>query len=335
VKSAQRGFTLLETLLALGVMSAIALFLLSAITNVLRWNAALAEREGSEASLSALTDRMQAEEDSAWAIFTPPRDVYGKSNSDGHELDFFMRDAQNRAHFWAYCYDQNGRSLQRLVYSAPGASAISDGAPARGISAFFARTYPVTALADSSSPVYSSLYQNATLHAAAVRFGFADQPWIAGGNQITYVRFETHQSARALQLSTQTAPSGFTIALRYTPSPGPTALARLTALVATAQLSGHWQDCPDRTKDCSNAEWPQYHWSQTTTSRYYESFDGGYDWTLFDSTKTVDTGISGPIGGDVPSVPCGVDSTADYVRACSADWSPAAPPGTAGMLLTL
>lgn len=316
-------------------MSAIALFLLSAITNVLRWNAALAEREGSEASLSALTDRMQAEEDSAWAIFTPPRDVYGKSNSDGHELDFFMRDAQNRAHFWAYCYDQNGRSLQRLVYSAPGASAISDGAPARGISAFFARTYPVTALADSSSPVYSSLYQNATLHAAAVRFGFADQPWIAGGNQITYVRFETHQSARALQLSTQTAPSGFTIALRYTPSPGPTALARLTALVATAQLSGHWQDCPDRTKDCSNAEWPQYHWSQTTTSRYYESFDGGYDWTLFDSTKTVDTGISGPIGGDVPSVPCGVDSTADYVRACSADWSPAAPPGTAGMLLTL
>jgi len=322
-------------LVGLGVMTAIALFLLSATTNVLRWNAALAEREGNEASLSALTDRMEAEEDSAWAIFTPPQDVRGKSNSDGHELDFFTRDAQNRAHFWAYCYDRNGQTLQRFVYSAPGTGAISDGVPARGMSAFFARTFPVTALQDSSSPVYSSLYQHATLHTAAVRFGFAGQPWIAGGNQITYVRFETHQTARVLQLSTQTAPSGFIIVLRYTPSPSPTALARLTALVATAQLSGHWQDCPDRTKDCSNAEWPQYHWSATTTSRHYESFDGGYDWTLFDSTKTVDTGISGPTGGDVPSVPCGVDSTADYVRACSADWSPAAPPGTAGMLLTL
>ncbi len=315
-------------------MTAIALFLLSAITNVLHWNAALAQRAGAEATLSALTDRLEAEEDSAWAIFTPPQDVHGKSNLDGHELDFFIRDAQKRAHFWAYCYDQSAQTLQRLVYPAPGAAAIADGAPAR-VSGFFAHTYPLSALQDSNSPVYSSLYQNATLHAATVHFGFAQQPWIAGGNQITYVRVETQQAVRALQLSTQTAPSGFTIVLRYTPSPSPIARAQLTALVATAQVSGYWRDCPDRTKACSNAEWPQYHWTQTTTTRYYESFDGGYDWTLFNIDKASVGGISGPTGGDVPTSSCNVNSSADYIRACSADWSPAAPPGTAGMTLTL
>jgi prepilin-type N-terminal cleavage/methylation domain-containing protein len=322
VPRAQRGFTLLEVLAALGAFSVAALFLLAAVASVAHWNAALAERQSSEAELGGLADRLESEEDSAWAIFTP--------YSDGRELDFFMRDARSRAHFWAYRYDSSAQTLQRVVYASPDAAAIADGPPLTGVVSFFAQTYPVTALQDSASPLFSELYASAALTPATVGFGFADRPGIAGGNQITYVRVATRHSVRALALATQTAPSGFTIVLRYTPAPSPAASARLTAVIATSDVVGHWQDCPDRS-NCSNAEWPQYHWTQTVTSAYYQSFDGGSSWSQFDSLKTSDTGISGPTGGDLPVIPCEIATPADFTQACTPEWLPAAPPGTAGM----
>ena len=142
MKSSQRGFTLLETLLALGVMTAIGLFLFSTLAGVLRWNGAAAQRENAEASLGGFIDRLEAEEDTAWAIFTPPQDVHGKNNSDGHELDFFLRDARNRAHFWAYCYDRATLTLQRFVYSAPGSGAIAGAAPIHGSWIFSRKRIP-------------------------------------------------------------------------------------------------------------------------------------------------------------------------------------------------
>lgn len=332
MKRPQCGFTLLETMVAVAVVLAVGFFVLSALASAHRWNAALASRRASETSIGSLADRLEAEEDSAWAIFTPPADVYGAPNADGHELDFFLRDAQNRAHFWAYRYDAAGHSLQRLLYGKSGDRAIADGAPLKNIDDFFARTYPVTALQDSASPIYSALYGGAALHPAEVRFDPA-QPWIAGGNQITYVRIHSAQSGRELQLSTQTAPSGFIVVARYTPSPPATPTGgRLTAAIVKALVTGHWQDCPSRA-GCSNAEWPQYFWSQTTTSQFYDSSDGGSTWTLFDTQQQTVTGTSGPTGGDVPP-PCEVPS-ADYARVCSSDWTPSAPPGTAGMDLAL
>jgi prepilin-type N-terminal cleavage/methylation domain-containing protein len=329
----QRGFTLLEVMVALGAMTALAFFLLSATGGVLRWNAMLAVRERAAAAIGGLSDRLEAEEDSAWAIFTPPTDVLSQSNSDHHEVDFFTRDAQSRAYFWAYRYDAPAHALQRYLYASPGAQPLADGPPLTEITNFAAQTYSVTALQDSSTPVYSDLYKDATLRPATVRFGYAGRPWIAGGNQITYVRIETFQSARILNLSTQTAPSGFTVVLLYSPSPSPSPIvvATLSALIQTSQVFGFWQNCPGQIRGCSNADWPQYHWTQTTTSNSYQSTDGGYAWSLSNSSKQVDTGISSPTGGDLPSVSCPQDSSADYVYACSEGWKPSAPPGTAGM----
>lgn len=324
----QRGFTLIETVVAFAVVATIGFFVLAAIASAFRWNASLAARRATETATASLADRLEAEEDSAWAIFTPPSDAYGSPNADGHELDFFIRDARNRAHFWAYRYDKGNRSLQRLLYAKSGEAPIADGPSLENVDDFFTRTYPVTALQDSASPVYSPLYSGATLHPAEMRFDPA-QPWIAGGNQITYVRVRSAQSARELQLFTQTAPSGFTIVLRYTPSPSATpSPGRVTAAIVQAQVIGHWEDCPGHA-NCSIAEWPKYQWSQTTTSRNYESSDGGYTWSLFDTQQRTDTGITGPTGGDVP-VPCEAVA-ADYVRLCSPDWAPTAPPGTTGM----
>jgi prepilin-type N-terminal cleavage/methylation domain-containing protein len=329
VERSQRGFSLLETLVAVAVVTVIGFFVVSAIAQALRWNAAFSQHRMAEAAIGFLADRLEAEEDSAWAIFAPPLDAYGSSNADGHEVDFFFRDAQSRAHFIAYCYHKTKHRIQRLLYAKTGGAPAADGAPISGIDDFFAQTYPVTALQDPDSLVYSDLYRSAALHRAEVRFDRA-QPWIAGGNQITYVRVRSAQTTREFQLSTQTAPSGFTIVLRYTPAPSNSPKGdRSTAAVLTAQVIGRWEDCPGHSA-CSNAEWPKYFWSQTTTSRYYESYDRGYSWTLFDTEKSTDTGINGPTGGDLPP-PCQAAPAADYMRVCSPDWTPAAPPGTDGM----
>ena len=284
-----------------------------------------------ETAIGSLADRLEAEEDSAWSIFTPPLDTSGSSNADGHEVDFFFRDAQNRAHFIAYSYDKTEHRVQRLVYAKPGGIPAPDGAPVSGIDEFLAQTYPVTALQDPGSLVYSELYRSAELHPAQVRFD-RTQPWLVGGNQITFVRLVSAHITREFQLSTQTAPSGFTIVLRYTPAPSNTPQDRVTAAIVTAQVIGHWEDCPSHAA-CSNAEWPKYFWAQTTISQYYESYDGGYSWALFDTETGRDTGTSGPTGGDLPP-PCQAMPAAGYMRVCSPDWTPAAPPGIAGMQIT-
>ena len=331
MKRTERGFTLLETIVAVAVVTLIASFALSAIAQALRWNASLAQHRTAETAVEALADRLEADEDSAWAIFTPPQDASGSPNADGHELDFFFRDAQNRAHFFAYSYDKTAHRIQRLTYAQIGGAPAANGAPFAGVEDFFARTYPITSLQDPDSLVYSDLYRGAGLHTAQVRFDRA-RPWLAGGNQITYVRVRSAQTTRELQLSTQTAPGGFTIVLRYTPAPSnPPARDRFTAAIVTTHIIGRWEDCPSRA-DCSMAEWPKYHWSQTATSHYYESYDRGHTWALFDTLIRSEGGVSEPAGGDLPP-PCQASPTADYMRVCSLDWVPAAPPGTSGMEL--
>lgn len=211
------GFSLVESTVAIGIAVVVSLALFFSLRNFLQWNALLNERDREHTAIAAFVDRSQAEADSAWAIFTPPADVNGRANDDGHELDFFTRDGSNHDYFWAYTYDNISRTLQRYVYASPGSPAQPDGAPIAGVASFIARTYPVTELQNPASPIYSTLYANATLQAAAIHFGYGDA--VAGGNQITYVRIDGESVTRTLELSTGTAPSGFTIVLHYTPAP--------------------------------------------------------------------------------------------------------------------
>ncbi len=217
----ERGFTLLEVAVALGIAAIFGLFLLQSTVSLLHWSGLQAQRDVEAASIGELVDRWQADADSAWAIFTPARDVNGVSNGDGHEVDFFTRDAKYQSYFWAYTYDVAARTLTRYLYAAPGSAPAVDQTYA-GITGFYAHTYPVTALADSSSKVYSPLYGAATLTPGAVRFYGAANPSIAGGNQITYLRIDTPSRAREMRLVTNTAPTGFTVVLDYTPRPSAT-----------------------------------------------------------------------------------------------------------------
>ncbi len=223
-----RGFTLIELTVAIAIAVLLGVLMLRMTSSGLRWTALQAQRDAEHAAIGELVDRWRSEEDSAWAIFTPSNDVNGISNSDGHEVDFFTRDAKSRSYFWAYDYDASTQTLKRYLYGTPGGSPVLDRTYA-GITGFYAHTYPVTALQDPNSKIYSPLYTGAALQAGSVRFYGAANPLIAGGNQITYMRIAGPTLVRELQLATQTAPSGFTIVFSYTPAPTATPRSVLNA----------------------------------------------------------------------------------------------------------
>ncbi|HET7813525.1 MAG TPA: hypothetical protein VFL13_04060, partial [Candidatus Baltobacteraceae bacterium] len=209
-------------LVAAGIAMLLALLCASIAKSALSSFTHAGARFRDASTLAHLSSLWYAEQDDAWAIFTPPNDLTGKPNADGHELDFYAQDESGTDRFWAYSFDAPSHTLTRYVYSAPGASATID-QTFSGIASFAAHTYPLTALQDSSSPIYSPVYANATLHDGAVRFFAATAPWIAGGNQITDVRVTSTTQTLEFHLSTQSAPSGYTVVLNYTPAPSPSA----------------------------------------------------------------------------------------------------------------
>jgi prepilin-type N-terminal cleavage/methylation domain-containing protein len=216
-RASERGFSLVEVLIATAIFSVVAGVALVSLQSFVHWNTILTQRQTESAAFGQLVDRLQAEEDSAWAIFTPPTDVFGKPNTDDHELDFFARDGQNRAYFWAYLFDSAHGTLQKYTYAAPGSAPTASGDPITGVKAFTAHTYDVSALNDPSTPIYEPIYANRPLSPYDVHFGFGNA--VAGGNQITYVRIDGTANTAALQLSTQLAPGGWTVRLAYTPGP--------------------------------------------------------------------------------------------------------------------
>lgn len=218
-----RGFSLVETLIAVAIAIVIGWLLFSALSHLLLAGRLQSARDLEQSTVSQLTDNFATEEDDAWAIYVPPTDVFGASNADGHEVDFFARDSKQQPYFWAYTYDASGHAVTRYRFTAPGSAPTSD-VIYSGITSFAAHTYPVTGLQDATTPIYSTLYNGAALQSGIVHF-YPSMPWIAGGNNITYVHFEGATLKRDLELVTQTAPSGFTVVLNYTPSPSPTPAA--------------------------------------------------------------------------------------------------------------
>jgi type II secretory pathway pseudopilin PulG len=216
----ERGFSLIETVVAVAVAVLLGYALLYVFGGALRVSSVQVQRDAEASAIGALSAKLTDEEDDAWAIFTPPADVLGAQNADGHEVDFFTRDGKQKNYFWAYRYDAPSKTVTRYLYAMPGGTVTKDFTYG-GITKFTAHTYPLTALQDPTTPVYSALYTGAHLQNGAVPF-FSGAPWIAGGNQITDVQFAGATISRDVQLVTQTAPSGFTIVLHYTPAPSPT-----------------------------------------------------------------------------------------------------------------
>src|SRR5579872_3731769 len=117
----QGGFTLIEVLIA----GAIAAFVLFTGITIVAQNGHAAQslnaRLTAQGAADRLAERLTSDAASAWAVYVAPFDVFGRTNADGHEIEFFTEDGSHRPYAWCYFYDANAKSVTRYTYM-PGGS---------------------------------------------------------------------------------------------------------------------------------------------------------------------------------------------------------------------
>lgn len=212
---AQRGFTLIETLIAAAIAMTIGWTLLVIVHATVSASAHLDARAGARTAIDRLDERMESDATSAWSVFVPDADVLGGANADGHEVDFVTENGAHERFWWAYTYDATAHAVTRYAY-APGKSPAA-GEQYAAIDAFDARTYAVTDLHDRSSAIYDPLLAGAT--ATPVEFDYGWNPRATGGNHLVRAHIAGEGVDRVTLLSSGTAPSHFTAIVEYTPAP--------------------------------------------------------------------------------------------------------------------
>lgn len=205
----QRGFTLLETLIALALALPLGLVLLGIVGGGLRAATAAATAGANADAVATLVERLDAEAHSAAAIFTPQNDVLGIPNCDAsgacHEVDFFTRDAHNAPHFWAYRYDASAKTLTRYAYDDLGSNGPANlrphGARIANLNAFGAQRIPISQVAIPALAGYVA-------RDVVVPFGY---PGVAGGNVLVVVDVANDALHLRHELVPRLAATGFSV----------------------------------------------------------------------------------------------------------------------------
>lgn len=212
---AQAGFTLVE-IVASAAVGAVLLWCLLAFANRTLFGAeALDRRLQASAGAAHAIERMTSEAASALAVYVPATDAFGASNADGHEVDFFTRDASHRPYGWAYDFDASAHTLTR--YALGGAPLA--GEAVSNIDAFSATAATVDDLSNAASIAYDPLFAGA--RATDVPFAFTDMPGAIGGNRLVVLQITASGTSRRVTLASADAPASFTVVVSYTPSPAP------------------------------------------------------------------------------------------------------------------
>lgn len=213
---AERGSAWLEIAIALAIVLPLLLSLLALFRSGASLVAGSARYGAERSELAELAARWQNEAASAWAIFTPARDVMGLANcaSAGcREVDFFARDPGGSAHFWAWRYDAVAQTLQRYTYgdaAAPAATLVPSGPALAGITAFEAHRLPASSL--TSPALHGYVPKDVTLN-----LGFPD---VEAGNALTVFEAANASEHILREYVPATTPSGFDIVVgTFTPSP--------------------------------------------------------------------------------------------------------------------
>jgi len=223
----ERGFTLLEVLVAIGIWVALAGALLYAAQGALAAARQATAQQQQYLQLAQLLETLEAEASSALAIYVPVRDVLGADNGDGHELDFYSRDASRAGHFWAYRWDHTAATLQRYTYNSPGEHAVLSDPPHSGIRAFHAYRRAASTL----SPAFLRGY---AARDVAVNFGY---PGVDGGNAVAALTIGDTRDSFMLELLPGTMTSGFSVVVS-TFTPSPTSTPRATSTPAPTATPG-------------------------------------------------------------------------------------------------
>lgn len=227
---AQRGFTLVETLIALGLALPLGFALLAVLGTGLRGASAAASLGAQGHALATLVERLDAEAHGSAAIFVPPTDVLGGPACDPsgscREIDFFTRDAQGVARFWAYRFDPVTLTLTRYAYDDLTASGPVNLRPSGvvipNVAAFGARRVPISQVAIPALAGYA-------VADVAIPFGY---PGVVGGNALVVVDVRNAAYHRKHDLLPRLTASGFGIVVgTYAPAvPTPVPAATAPAL---------------------------------------------------------------------------------------------------------
>jgi len=211
----QRGFSTIEVTIAAAIALLIGWQLLATSHALVFGAARLNDRMRARSAADRLEERLTADAASAWSVFVPETDVNGKSNTDGHEVDFASQDASHRGLWWAYAYDAAARRATRYAY-AQGGSALA-GERFDGLDGMVAHTHPLTDVQKHSSGIFDPLFERATLSDVDVTFAWGAPA--AGGNHLVAVCVRGIGIERTLLIASGTAPSTFTVVVKYTPPP--------------------------------------------------------------------------------------------------------------------
>jgi prepilin-type N-terminal cleavage/methylation domain-containing protein len=232
VRDSERGFSLIEILLAAALFVVVSFGALAAVRQLVASEQHLASRHLAYEGLERLTAQWRAEARSATAIW-----VSSPSAGAGHDgcmqVDFATADAGG-PHFWSYRSFPNhgaseaipGDALERLAGSAPIAPCGS--AQTGTVIASSVRTFAAARIAAASLPAHvdpvlgaghlDSPFAGSAVPDGAVGIGFTDANGseVRGGNAIVELTIANDDAARVVDLTPGVFPTGYTLALTYT-----------------------------------------------------------------------------------------------------------------------
>lgn len=228
----QRGFTIVEVLIALAIFTAVGFTLLGVTRAFVAAVGRGATTQGGTIALETQFDALRSDAATSFAVFVPAKDVFGNVNAvaagaPGHEIDYYSKNAAGTPVFWAYYYDTKARTLRRYDYDTNGNVGQADratGAIIRGrtypplslVKAFSAHTLEASDLVGPKSAYAAAvapLFAGSTPQPLPVGYddGAAQRPDLYGGNTTVEVQLATARGTRTMHLASATLPSGFTV----------------------------------------------------------------------------------------------------------------------------
>jgi prepilin-type N-terminal cleavage/methylation domain-containing protein len=229
VRSSERGFSLIEIVIAAALFAVVAFAAFATLRQALADARRLGARHLALGTLERLSAQLRAEARGATAIWVGAS--AGAGHDDCDQLDFATADAGGPK-FWSYRrFPNHGASdaippdaLQRVASTVPvAACALADPAETvlTGTSGFTVARFDPSVLAAHADPYLGQpdgAFAKAVPPDPRVPLGMrdADGNAISGGNTLTEVRLDTGDGSRAVELVPGVFPSGFTAALTYT-----------------------------------------------------------------------------------------------------------------------
>jgi hypothetical protein len=215
-----RGFTVLEALIATALVTLVAFIGLAACKTIARVTLMSgAARSGSD-SIDEQIAAFHNDAATAFAVFVPDADRFGKPNA-GQELDFYSKADDGRAIRWCYAYDAQAQTLRRWDFDAGGPYGVRNGTTGAVDSAaaypalkhvirFEAAALPADRLGDPDRNAYAGIsgLLTRTPRALPVRYAALDA---VGGNGVVQVSLANAATARTVHLAAGSMPTGFTV----------------------------------------------------------------------------------------------------------------------------